>query len=261
MPQAYSFDNTWERARARLKGLEARFDPGTVSHLEMLGVGDGWRCLELGAGAGSVAHWLGERVGRAGVVIAVDLDTSLMEATEAVEVRQLDVVAADLPEGDFDFVHARALLAHLPERDRVLAKMVRALRPGGWVLCEERDNLTAGLVAPEDPAAESLYAKVEDAVAREMAARGHAYDYGRRLPARLAAAGVVDVGAEGRMLLRRTGADATVARLTVEQLRDQLLDAGAVSTTDIDAYFALLDDPRFLARSATMIAAWGRRPA
>lgn len=208
-----------------------------------------------------MAHWLGERAGRTGVVIAVDLDTSLIEATETVEVRRLDVVAADLTQGEFDLVHARALLAHLAGRDRVLAKMVRALRPGGWVLCEELDNLTAGLVAPEDPAPESLYARVEDAIAAEMAARGHAYDYGRRLPARLAAAGLVEVGAEGRMLLRRTGADATVARLTVEQLRDQLLDAEAVSETDIDAYIALLDDPRFLARSATMIAAWGRRPA
>ncbi|MGH8999638.1 MAG: hypothetical protein ACRDY7_09630 [Acidimicrobiia bacterium] len=41
-------------------------DSSTVRHLEALGVGAGWRCLEVGGGGGSVGRWLGERVGSDG---------------------------------------------------------------------------------------------------------------------------------------------------------------------------------------------------
>ncbi|HZM84459.1 MAG TPA: class I SAM-dependent methyltransferase [Candidatus Limnocylindrales bacterium] len=39
----------------------------------------------------------------------------------------------------FDVIHARAVLTHLPERDEVLARLVAALRPGGWLLIEDVD--------------------------------------------------------------------------------------------------------------------------
>ena len=48
---------------ARLKLLEALCDPWTFRHLDGIGVRQGWRCLEVGAGAGSVVRWLSERVG------------------------------------------------------------------------------------------------------------------------------------------------------------------------------------------------------
>jgi len=81
---------------------------------------------------GSIAAWLSERVGRTGLVIATDLDTRLIDALRSpnLEVRQQDVARDDLPVGEFDLVHPRALLAHLPERDDVLRKMAGALRPG-----------------------------------------------------------------------------------------------------------------------------------
>jgi hypothetical protein len=34
--------------------LPLLYDPGTIRHLEQLGVGLGWRCLEVGAGGGSI---------------------------------------------------------------------------------------------------------------------------------------------------------------------------------------------------------------
>ena len=59
---------------ARLKLLEALCDPWTFRHLDGVGVRQGWRCLEVGAGAGSVVRWLSERVGPTGKVVAADLD-------------------------------------------------------------------------------------------------------------------------------------------------------------------------------------------
>ena len=59
---------------ARLKLLEAVCDPWTFRHLDGIGVRQGWRRLEVGAGAGSVVRWLSEPVGSAGRVVAGDLD-------------------------------------------------------------------------------------------------------------------------------------------------------------------------------------------
>ncbi len=137
----YMLDNAWRQARERLAALEAWLDPGTTRHLEALGVGAGWRCLEVGAGGGSVAAWLGARVGPSGYVLATDIDTRFLDALAApnVEVRQHDIVTEALPEGAFDLVHARAVLEHLPQHERALGRMAAALKPGGWLLVEDVD--------------------------------------------------------------------------------------------------------------------------
>ena len=77
--QTYAFDNALAVQRERLDLLEALFDPGTIRHLAALGVAPGWRCLEVGAGGGSIAAWLCERVGPQGTVLATDLDTRWVE--------------------------------------------------------------------------------------------------------------------------------------------------------------------------------------
>lgn len=65
-----------ERTRVRL--LEQFHDPLTARQLDAIGVGEGWRCLDVGAGAGSVTRMLAGRVGASDSVLAVDLDTSLL---------------------------------------------------------------------------------------------------------------------------------------------------------------------------------------
>ncbi|OLZ65342.1 hypothetical protein AV521_32160 [Streptomyces sp. IMTB 2501] len=50
-----------------------------------------------------------------------------------------DIVRDPLPGRDYDLVHARLVLLHLPERLSVLRRLVSALRPGGWLVLEEFD--------------------------------------------------------------------------------------------------------------------------
>ena len=104
--QAYSFDNAWSEARQRLRGLEQLLDPGSIRYLEALGVGQGWRCLEVGAGAGSMTKWLCQRVGPSGHELTTDLDTRLLAAMSLpnLEVRRHDIATQDLAEHGFDLV-------------------------------------------------------------------------------------------------------------------------------------------------------------
>src|ERR1700731_2841777 len=71
----YVFDNAGAQAGARFSALAEIFDPGTIRHLVERGVDQGWHCLEVGSGNGSIAAWLGDRVGPNGRVLVTDIDT------------------------------------------------------------------------------------------------------------------------------------------------------------------------------------------
>lgn len=67
----YIFDNAvTAETELRFAGLETTFDPSTIRYLTSVGVADGWACWEIGAGGGSIARWLADRVGPAGSVLA-----------------------------------------------------------------------------------------------------------------------------------------------------------------------------------------------
>src|SRR5262249_3345089 len=142
MAGGYVYDHSWTQERIRLAGLETALDPGTREHLTRLGVGPGWRCLEVGAGGGSVAVWLAERVAPDGEVVATDLDTNFLEREVArhptLKLLNHDISSQDLPTG-FDLVHARYLVEWLPDKRRALERMAAALSSGGVLLDEEPD--------------------------------------------------------------------------------------------------------------------------
>jgi ubiquinone/menaquinone biosynthesis C-methylase UbiE len=69
----------WHNRDGWLSLLEELFDPVTVRRLERVGVAPGWQALEVGAGRGSIASWLADRVGEEGRVVATDIDTNLLE--------------------------------------------------------------------------------------------------------------------------------------------------------------------------------------
>jgi SAM-dependent methyltransferase len=127
--------------RRRLELLEQCLDPITIRSLDAIGLEAGWRCLEVGAGGGSVTRMLCDRVGPAGRVAAVDLDTRFVDEIEAenLDVHRSDVVADGLPGDGYDLIHARLLLMHLATREKFLEEMAAVLRPGGWLLIDEMD--------------------------------------------------------------------------------------------------------------------------
>lgn len=124
----------------RLELMSRMLDPQLRFRLEQLGVGEGWRTLEVGAGNGSVSRWLSTRVGATGAVTVTDVDPDLIGSSDAanVTVRRLDVVHDELGSG-YDLVLARALLHHIPERNAVIARLAAAVKPGGWLVLEEPD--------------------------------------------------------------------------------------------------------------------------
>jgi SAM-dependent methyltransferase len=257
----YVFDNTAEEARVRFAALPTIFDPGTIRHLSALGVGPGWRCLEVGAGGGSIATWLAERVGPSGSVLATDVEPRFLEALNRpnLEVRRHDITVDPLPEATFDLVHTRLVLLHLPERERALDRMVAALRPGGWLLAEEFD----AMALPPDPELNPDEQPVEAlwTMRRLMTERGVDLRFGRRLPGWLKARGLVEIEAEGRTFLWRGGSPGgQLDRSNVEQLRGALLEGGFIDEQELERDLARLDDPEVVWPSPILWAVVARRP-
>lgn len=260
LPSGYILDNAGKETEQRFPALSSAFDPGTIRHLENLGVTTGWRCLEVGGGGGSIAKWLASRIAPSGRVMATDLDPRFLESAGSpnVDVVRHDIVSDPLPESGFDLVHARLVLLHIPERERALDRMVGALKPGGWILDEDFDYS----VYP-DPLRNpgEVFSKTHQAMIRLMDERGVDRKFGRGLFGRLRARGLVDVGAEGRTFLWPAGSPGLVLmRANYEQLRTGMIAAGYLTQSEFERDVAALEDPDFLMPSPVLWAAWGRKP-
>ena len=255
----YLWDQEDEDELTRLRSLEALYDVHTFDVLDRLGVGPGWRCAEVGAGAGSVTEWLCDRVGPTGRVVAVDITTTFLEPLGHgnLDVRRADVVAEPLEAGAYDLVHARTLLEHLATREEVVAQFAAALRPGGVLVAE--DVVLTGTTQVHPPS--ELIERLNDAFAKGFAMGGADLDFGLRLPDTLRAAGLVDVDADGHVPIVTTGTAS--AHFQTHGLRRQgslLVDAGLLTDEDVASGIEVASSPGHTMFAPIMIAAWGRKP-
>lgn len=258
------FASGWDFAEehARLRFIEEIHDAATTRHLSNMGLTDGWRCLELGAGAGSIARWLAERVGPAGQVVAADIDTRFLQDLDLsnIEVRRLDIRTTDLENERYDLVHCRALLTHLADPERAGRRMVAALRAGGWLLAEEPDLTTMVAVTRDHPDAETFDSFVRRTNEYQRSKADYDSRFGRSLPLLPDRLGLADCGNEVTSSIVRGGEPR--ARLYVEgrrRLRDAYFAEGVISPEEYERFARALHDPGFAFLGWLIVAAWGRR--
>lgn len=145
-PQAYK-DTTkqqWEDAAEAWHrwgpALEEWLGPATELMLDLAGVGEGDRVLDIAAGAGGQTLTAARRVGPDGAVLATDISPRILEfaAGEArragltnVGTHTVDGEELDVEPGSFDAAISRVGLIYFPDRQGALARIRAALRPGG----------------------------------------------------------------------------------------------------------------------------------
>jgi ubiquinone/menaquinone biosynthesis C-methylase UbiE len=256
----YVLDAAWHAERARLDSLTALYDPGTLAICEEIGVTSGWRCLDVGAGTGTLAQALAGGVAPFGSVVAADIDTRFLAplAGPGLEAVALDVTTEALPPGEFDLVHARLLLEHLPARSEALANMIRATKPGGWVLIEDLDWVTALVIDPPS----DVHSHVARAIRSLFTRHGYDPHYGRSLPRRLRAAGLLHVRTRAESIQVDADPERGVPQweLLADQLAPLLLAHGLVDQDELDAFHALLHDGHTVCFAPLMVSCWGRLP-
>lgn len=257
----YILDQAWHHEKARLEALAAVCDPLTREHLLALGVRAGWCCAEVGAGSGSIARWLAEQVGDSGRVVATDIDTRFLDDLDqspTVEVRRHDIVAEPLEAGRYDLIHTRYLLMHLPGRERVIERLVDALRPGGWLLVEDGDFRNYQLSYPP---ADAL-AATGTAIVHLLERAGADPRYGLKLLPALVLGGLINLGVAATQVILPCGSDKNAAfTLLLAHLQNALIAAGLTTAGEIEAAIQILQTPSPTAvYGPIQVSAWGQRP-
>ncbi|NLU68550.1 class I SAM-dependent methyltransferase [Streptomyces sp. HNM0574] len=240
----------------QLRLFEQKYDPGTRALIDRLGLPSDARCLELGAGAGSMAYWLAGRAER-GSVLAVDTDPRHLDAGRApnLSVRRADVTEEDFGEGAFDLILARAVLEHLPRPDETLARAARWLAPGGLLLVQDFYYL------PAEHAATPVSRALVGAYVRRMEQQGADMGWARHLPSALARAGLS--GVDGSVAPAGPGQSPQDDELIGTRLRQEghtLVENGLVTQEELTSFVDALGSPHARDMTTLLVSAWGRRP-
>ncbi|MGI5212026.1 class I SAM-dependent methyltransferase [Plantactinospora sp. CA-290183] len=258
---SYSFDNDDPEAVDRHNHLAAMLDGPTFARLAALGDLTGRRCLELGAGGGSVARWLAERAGPTGRVLATDLNPRHIPPHPGYTVLRHDLSTDPVPQGPWDLIHARLVLLHVPERHEVLRHLAGSLAPGGTLVVE--DWLTSlnklVLAAPDADSAALFDAYASTLIERILPAHGNDPTWAAQVHAAMLDAGLVDVETVIHSRSWPGGSPgALIVAANIAQVRTELLAHG-FTDAQLTELCRLVTDPRLVLRGNFTYSTSGRR--
>lgn len=252
----YLYSNAHGEALERLKRLERIEDDRTIAILQRLPGLDGLNCLEVGAGAGSIAAWLAERVGSSGSVLATDIDPSHLDGSKY-NVLQHDIQTDDLPEGKFNLVHLRHVLMHVRSPLSVLARIRDSLTIGGYLVVEESDLRTWAALTDH---LKAEFGKGIGKVLEVYAARGMNIAMGAMLPGILSDAGYEIMHSDSASRTVAGGSEESAYQgLSTRQLAWSLAKEQPEISRSLAEFAACFGDPNLRYRSRTTVSVCARR--
>lgn len=242
---------------------------------QVLDVGSGYGCLTLPLARARPDLWI---TGLDAEAKAVAEAAGLAQNLGATNVNFVEGDANALPfvDSSFDLVCCQTLLTHVPEPERVLAEMVRVLKPGGHLFVVEYHHLGAFSLF-DDAVAEDLEGRLERFRFSQLYIEGKKHlgrgddTFGVRVPFVVQDMGleVLDVRKNDRAWHafspyhkenERIGLAVTrdFAEPTGETMRawtGENLRAGGANGEDVRRYFELTDDPKLKAGTRDRIDA------
>lgn len=243
--------------------LAAMLDEFTTRRLGPY-VHPGARCLEIGAGAGSIAWWLAELVGPDGEVVATDTKPGGIAQHPRLTALRHNVAADPLePLGTFDLIHARLVLGHLPNRREVLAKLAGILNPGGVLAIDEFSG--AGwdrlVIDTPDPEAVRLFTEYDLSFTAVLREAGVQVGWGRHVRRAMWDIGLQHVDAEEWSKPWCGGEPGCMLPYLVSAQKRAALVGAGMTERDLDRFLELLRDRRLVIAGNLAVSTIGRRPS
>lgn len=257
---------------ARLRAQAEAFAPDTEVLLDRIGVGEGWRCVDLGCGAGGITDILSARVEPRGHVVGLDSDrASLAAARRWAEEKSLgnvvfleaDTFTHALPAASFDLVHLRFMMTTIGRHRELVDTALALVRSGGWLAVQEADA-SALACYPSHPAWNQIKTMLVAAFERV----GGDCFAGRQVYWLLVEAGLADVGFRPCVVgMRRGDPLADFLPQTILSTKPAILKHGLATEEELDRLIAEcrrhLAQPHNVARAGKgpFHVAVGPRPA
>lgn len=263
MSKPYIFDASGsDLGRQQLELLQIILDKPSIESLSGCDIRPGQRCLDVGAGAGSLTHWLADQVGPTGSVVAVDLATDHIEPRDNIETYQHDINEGVPVEGTFDLIHVRLLLMHLPTREAIFKSLVEALSPGGWLVVgdftfRKLQVLTAPSQADKDLWEHMMH--TSHGVASPK--RGISFDWAEQAGTRMEEAGLRNVHSLEFSETTPGGSPGCLLHLNLNTQAEPLLTQFGITQDELKRYRELMLDPSFRAWFYQFHCTRGQKPA
>ena len=260
---SYALDNDDEWADSHHALLSLLWDESTIRETLKFGSLGGKRCLEIGAGVrGRFALWLADEVGEHGFVLATDIQPRNIPVHPSLTVMVHDLTSGVPLDGTWDYIHARLVLAHIPQRRAIISHLANILAPGGVLLTEDWSPQPDNMVmrAPT-MRAKDLYTRFQKALTEEVFMEsGVDPSWARRAHAAMVDEGLVDVRTSIHSEAWTGGEPGTeLIYGTIDQLRHRLLATG-ITNDELGEVKELLDDPNFVLAGHLMFSTSGRKP-
>lgn len=234
-----------ERAARRLEIQDAHFGDVSEQLLDDLAIRPGDRVVELGCGPGSFSRRILRRLGRGGVLVAVDRTRGLLDqaeqalrGTSEAEYRPTLADVADLGAwiDGADVVVGRAVLHHLPMAEFVLGRLRNRVASGtrvGFVEPDFRSPLARlARLHQQRPELECLM-QWSIAINRLYLANQISPAVGATLARTFELAGFLDVRS-GWSECRSDSRMIENMDMFFEEVRDRLAELGILSAEDVD---------------------------
>lgn len=252
--------------KSRLKVLSKVMQPYTLSFLQHVGIEPGMHCLDLGCGGGDVTFELAALVGIEGKVVGWELDETIVKLTQE-DCRKLNLTNVELKIADafsldevneYDLVYTRFLLTHLSDPQTVIEKMKTAVKPGGIVAVEDIE-FTGHFCYPKSSAFEK-YVKLYQQVVRN---KGGDSEIGVKLPGMFKKAGFKEVKFNLVQPTFIEGEGKSIASITLEKIRNAVLEQGLSLFDEIDGVIAelkkLAHNPKTIISLPRIFQVWGTK--
>jgi SAM-dependent methyltransferase len=240
--------------------------PTTLPLLQRAGIREGMTCLDRGCGAGEVTFELARLVGPKGRVTGMDMDgiklelareRAVQEGVLNTEFRQANVFEWD-EDSLYDFIYVRFLLTHLPGYERVVPRLMHALRPGGALAVEDIEF--AGYIAhPANAAIDRFVGLYREVVRR----RGGDAEIGPKLLGMLAGAGLRQAGLNIVYPEHAEGSGKEISVLTMIGISEAVLAERLIEQAELEKVIEAIEqhtrDPLSIVCGPRVYQVWGRR--
>ncbi len=258
---------TGKAAVRRLHLLNDAYWPAGRRALLQAGLNPGMTIADFGCGVGATTRSLAHLTGPTGHVTGIDLSADQVEqgrqlaAAEAlsnVTFMAASALATGLPRNSFDVVYCRFLLLHLTDPKACLREMRDVLKPGGIVLIEDGNLMTAGSTPP------SALNHFSTLFGRLGPARKLNYALAEDLFHLVRDAGFPDPSIEIHQPALARGEARLLLKLSVEEIGPACIAEGVLEETQLATILAEMqrdtDDPNLVALMPRMSQVWARKP-